>query len=1294
MSVAAFREYRDALNQKLATGQAGERSHYSALEDLLETLSEGLTVTCEPRRVAVGAPDFIITRGQTPVGYVECKDVGDALDPVERSEQLKRYLSLPNLILTNYLEFRWYAEGEWRATAHLGRQDPEGKVHLTGEGAAEVEELLQQFFAYQVVTIGTAEELAERLAWLAHLLRDIVIGTFNQDDKPLQPLLETFSETLLPDLSEEVFADMYAQTLAYGLFSACFELRRPPANSSSGTGFQPVEGGQEHSGGKPELPRRRVHFTRENAFSHLPPTNPFLRDLFYHISGPQMPEEIAWAVDQIVALLNAANLSEIAKDFAHQPGRQDPVVHFYETFLRAYDPKERQIRGVYYTPEPVVAYIVRSLDWLLREKFDKELGLADPNVYILDPACGTGTFLYFVIQQIHQNVVGHSGPGAWPAYARENLLGRIFGFELLMAPYTIAHMKLAILLRDLGYEFAGDERLGIYLTNSLEEAVKVSERLPFGQFIAEEANAAADIKREKPIMVVLGNPPYSVSSANQGTHIEELMDRYKEAVRSERNIQPLSDDYIKFLRFAHDRIERTGYGVVGMITNHSWLSGLIHRGMREELMKTFPEIYVLDLHGNARIGETTPEGGKDENVFDIQQGVAISLMVRPGRTGVPPVEGGEVGSTGFQPVEEGQGPSGWKPELPKEEDKVRHADLWGLREGKYDRLRETEISRTSWEELSPTAPNHFFIPRDLTRESEYHQGWSLSEVFPVNSTGLETGKDEFFIDFEEAKLLGRAQAIEDASTGNHILEEKYGLRDTSGWKFTTKRQKALAQKTHGDITRLSYRPFDNRVVYFSPILRRQHFQVMHHMLYDNLGLVAPRQVTRLPYDSCLAVSTVSEYKLGSHDRNSNLFPLYVYPEEGELEGLGAEGRRPNLNPEFVAEFAEKLGLEFVPEGQGDLERGTPLYPSSTGFQPVTSDLRRTRRNLPHWEQAGATHFITFRLREGELTPVERQIMLDACLFWRQRRCIVEAVVVMPDHVHVLARPLPKPGEAGGRKYYSLSQILHSVKSYTANEINRRRGDSGPLWVEERFDRIVRDEAEFLEKLRYMANNPVKAGLCRNEQEYEFYWQRQEEQGHRLEAYATGEERTFGPEDVFYYAYAVFHSPTYRERYAEFLKIDFPRLPLTSDRALFAALVEKGRRLVDLHLMRDTGRIGPQPMLQGEGDYVVEKVRYVEGASEGEPPQQPPPGGASAAPTGAAGGRVYVNATQYFSGVEPEVWEFHIGGYQVCHKWLKDRKGRQLTYDDIAHYQKIVLALRETRQLMQEIDKVIPRWPIE
>ncbi|MFQ6044568.1 MAG: N-6 DNA methylase, partial [Candidatus Poribacteria bacterium] len=566
-----------------------------------------------------------------------------------------------------------------------------GEIKIRADGVEAVSELLQRFFDQQVPTVGSPQELAERMARLTRFIRDTLINIFQQEGKSgkLHIQLNTFRELLVPDLKPEQFADMYAQTIAYGLFAARVNA---PLNEDS----------------------PRIH-----AAIKLVETNAFLGRLFYQIAGPDLDMSVAYAADDLAGLLARVDMDAILQNFGKRTRQDDPVRHFYETFLAAYDPKLREKRGVYYTPEPVVSYIVKSLDYLLKTRFSRPMGLADTETLILDPAVGTATFLYSVVNNIHDTLVEIGQEGAWKSYVPQHLIPRLFGFELLMAPYAVAHLKLSVLFNELGYKLSKDERLNIFLTNALEEPIQREETLGFAGFISEEGNQAADIKKNKPIMVVLGNPPYSVSSANKGKYIDDLMALYKEAVRGERNIQPLSDDYIKFIRFAHGRIKRTGYGVIGMITNHSYLSGLIHRGMRKALMDDFSEIYVLDLHGNSLMKEQPPEGGKDENVFDIQQGVAISLFVRQNG----------VGRTA----------------------KVYHADLWGLRENKYRWLSENDVRTTEWCELKPgVTSNYFFVPKDFDLQAEYEKGWSVADIFPVNSTGIKTHRDHFVIDFDEA----------------------------------------------------------------------------------------------------------------------------------------------------------------------------------------------------------------------------------------------------------------------------------------------------------------------------------------------------------------------------------------------------------------------------------------------------------------------------------------------------------------------------------------------------------------
>ena len=615
MSESALRSYLGKLEQEYRKGDATEHSYRPAFKELIDTLghAQHISATNEPKRGAHGAPDYRVVRKQGQnlftIGYVEAKDIGKALAEEEKSEQMKRYrANLHNLILTDYLEFRWYLNGEQRKTVRLARLGANGRFTLEQDGLHNVEQLLQAFLGTSAEPISQPRDLAERMARLTRMVRDTVVQAFAAHEAPaaLRDLHQAFEDVLIPDLSVPDFA-------------ACYNHRGP----------QP--------------------FRRQDANHEIPKTNPFLRKLFNTISGSDLDDESFMRfVDDLAQLLTQADMAAILRGFGKSTRQEDPVVHFYETFLSAYDPKLRELRGVYYTPEPVVSYIVRSVDSLLKTHFNCPNGLAErhaagkPDVLLLDPACGTGTFSYMVIDLIRERFRQQNQAGMWSAYVREHLLPRLFSFELLMAPYAVAHLKLGMQLAGLdlpeaeranwAYDFQSDERLGIYLTNTLDEAAKRSQLL-FGGYISDEANEAAKVKKDYPVMVVLGNPPYSYESANNGEWISKLIRDYYQVdgkPLGERNPKGLQDDYVKFIRFAQWRIEQTGYGILAFITNHGYLDNPTFRGMRQSLMQTFDDIYVLDLHGNSKKKERTPDGGKDENVFDIQQGVAIGIFVKRG----------------------------------------------------------------------------------------------------------------------------------------------------------------------------------------------------------------------------------------------------------------------------------------------------------------------------------------------------------------------------------------------------------------------------------------------------------------------------------------------------------------------------------------------------------------------------------------------------------------------------------------------------------------------------------------
>lgn len=1068
----AVTDYLKAVDGELRRGCATEHSYRPALKDLIEGLGTGAAAVNEPKRSECGAPDFLVSKRNLPLGYIEAKDVGVDLNAVERSAQMKRYLpALENLILTNYLEFRWYVNGELRRTVRAGHAVGE-RVQADKDGAAALEDLLREFAAHTPATIRRPKELATRMANLAHMVRDIIVNAFEKDEASdmLKDWRAAFAQTLILDLERPErtgdFADMFAQTIAYGLFSARVLDQRPET------------------------------FSRPEAQTLIPKSNPFLHNFFYQITGPALDDEpFAPFVEDLVAVLGHTDMSKVLKDFGAARRSSDPVFHFYETFLAEYDPKLRESRGVYYTPDPVVSYIVRSVDHLLKTKFKLPNGLADDSmvqidnrnperrtsddsmrrktechrVLILDPACGTGTFLYDIIAHIRQGFIDRNDAGMWPGYVKNSLLPRLFGFELMMAPYAIAHFKLSLQLaaRDLPaeeaarwrYEMNPDDRLRIFLTNTLEDMHEMSGLPLFARWIAEETEKANEVKRDLPIMVICGNPPYSGHSENNGPWISELIDDYKFVngePLGERNSKWLQDDYVKFIRFAQWRLDQSGSGILAFISNNGYLDNPTFRGMRWSLMQSFNDIYILNLHGSTKKKETTPDGDKDENVFDIQQGVCIGIFVKIPNS--------------------------------KRKCQIHYADLWGDRKSKYEVLSKQNLKTTKFSKIKSSSPNHLFIAQDDERQEEYHLGYELLEIFDKQSMGVTTARDKFAVAWKREELRERLERFIDLPSEDARREFKLG-KDARDWKVELAQDDIRKSGFSAELfTSYSYRPFDDRIIYYTGktkgLICMPRKEVMQHLNNrDNPALCFIRRSREDLVSNFFVTKGIVDKTILSSADNANVAPLYLYPSAGELD-LEQTARKPNLSKAFIESFSGKLGLEFILDGRGDLDRD------------------------------------------------------------------------------------------------------------------------------------------------------------------------------------------FGPEDVFHYIYAVLHSPTYRRRYADFLKIDFPRIPLTSDRGLFANLVALGSELSALHLMESSALdnfITSFPVAGGNE------------VARGYPKY--------------ADRRVYINKQQYFDRVPEDIWQFTIGGYQVCDKWLKDRRERTLSYDDLAHYQRIVVALRETGRIMDEIDAVICKWPV-
>lgn len=610
---AAYKKYLQNMDALYSGGEAREESYYPALKQFLESSFEGLvSVIAQPKRNIAGTPDFLIKRtaSNSLTGYIEAKHLDEKdLYGIAETEQLERYReSLPNLILTNFLEFHLYRDGRLIDAVRLTDAKSlfiEVKAPKSLKNLELLNLLFEKFLSFSIPSINTSKTLAIELAKRTRLLQFIISEEIKDGNPDLKGFYEAFKDNLMPSLTEEKFADTYSQTITYGLFSS--RMKHNPPLLPSGKGE--VEG-----------------FSRLTAYQNIPATIPFLKRLFYFLTGPNLPQSIEWIVDDIAGVLENTDIDAIHRELHTESWIDDPVIHFYETFLSKYNPSEREKSGVYYTPPPVVSFIVKSINKLLKDKFGKTEGLADTSVIILDPASGTMTFPTQAIKLIKKELDLSGKTGLFPSLVKEHILENFYAFEFLVAPYVIGHFKASLVLEDMGYSLLDNERFKFYLTNSLD--MDLPKQSSFLTDLAKEGEMAHKVKEDVPVLVIMGNPPYSVSSDNKSPFIEELMEDYKKDVRDERNIQPLSDDYIKFLRFAQWKIEKTGKGIVGFITNNSYLSGLIHRGMRKRLFDTFDETYILNLHGSSRTGEKPPDGVIDENVFNIQQGVAIALFVK------------------------------------------------------------------------------------------------------------------------------------------------------------------------------------------------------------------------------------------------------------------------------------------------------------------------------------------------------------------------------------------------------------------------------------------------------------------------------------------------------------------------------------------------------------------------------------------------------------------------------------------------------------------------------------------
>lgn len=909
--------YVDEIRELYASGQTTEHSFRPALARLFQAIDPDLAVINEPKRlVDVGAPDFVFSRNGISIGWAEAKDIGKDVRKFATGdyskEQKGRYTKgLPNLIYTNGLDFEFIQNGE--SVDFITIADLIPTLPPRPENFPVLERRLKDFASQSPVSITSAKRLAEMMAGKAAIIKDImgralVADTGAGEATELTDQYDGLKASLIHDITIADFADIYAETIAYGLFAA------------------------------------RLHDTTEATFSRtealelLPKSNPFLRNLFVYIAGPNLDDRLVRMIDDLCDIFRATSLADLLKDFGKFTARNDPFLHFYETFLAEYNPAKRKARGVWYTPEPVVNFIVRAVDDVLKSEFGLADGLADTSkvqvdwdtgqtdkkgrpvtikkdvhrVQVLDPATGTGTFLAEVIKLVAGRVQGIA-PGQWSSYVERDLIPRLHGFELLMASYAMCHMKLDMMLTEMGYRPSGNPpRLSVYLTNSLEEGERVEQTLPFARWISEEAKGANTIKRDQPIMCVIGNPPYSGESANKGAWIMGLMEAYKQEPGGkqklqERNPKWINDDYVKFIRFAEHMIAKNGEGVLGFITNHGYLDNPTFRGMRWHLMNTFDRIHVLDLHGNSKKKEVSPDGSSDKNVFDIMQGVAIVIAVKR-----------KADAKGAKKLAQ-----------------VHHGDLWGNRSAKYDALWAGNAASLAPAELTHKAPTYPFVQRDYAVEEVYSEGFSVAKLMPVNSVGIVTARDALTIDMEKEALWKRVQDF--PVLDGDALREKYALgKDVRDWTVAFAKADVVANFGRKYLVPLAYRPFDIRWTYYTGNSRGFHCyprsEVMRHLQKGpNIAAMICRQTIQEKWHHLTVSETAIDDSCVSNlsRERGYAMPLYLYPDEQDLD----QSIRVNFDHKLYAKIRASAGLT------GKAPAPETAMVESGAFRTATGDAR-------------------------------------------------------------------------------------------------------------------------------------------------------------------------------------------------------------------------------------------------------------------------------------------------------------------------------------------------------------------
>lgn len=873
-----MREYIKELNRIYADGDATEHSYRLALINLIKRISSDTTLINEAQRIQCGQPDITIKRNNLPVGYIETKDVDTDLDKLQgyEKEQQERYLrGLSNLVYTDYINFIFYVDGIEAERIRIAKVSG-NKIAGISDNYEKFQELVKNTCARNQ-QIKSADKLAEIMAGKAKLIRNVLYDLLiNGKTTSLRVQLECFRQTLIHDLDETRFADIYAQTITYGFFVARLNDDTPET------------------------------FSRLEAAELVSKNNPFLQHLFTYISGANIDECLIWLIDDLVNLFKNVVPSTLLRPENINVSLVDPFIHFYETFLNYYDKTETKKRGVVYTPLPVVRFIIKNVDYVLKNEFWLNNGLIDTSeisyksklpwsrkgkasfntlqmhkVQILDPATGTGSFLAELIKYMYKAF--RDKQSLWNNFVDSALFDKIYGFELLMTPYAICHLKLNGVLKETGIK-ATNKRFQIYLTNTLESSQNIGQ-IPFAEWLTDEAQQAQTVKTDTPIMVIMGNPPYKGESANGHLYTNELKE-YKKGL-NEKNPKWINNDYVKFIRFAQQMVEKNKEGIVAYITDNGYLNNPTFRCMRHSLLKTFNKIYILNLHGHVLDKECDPNGTKDENIFNIKQGVCIAIFIKNQKS--------------------------------KSLAKVHYVDIYGTKEHKFECLNTLTLDSVEFEDLRLKSPDYLFVPQP---QEKTKKSFKLNDLFLEASSCVTTLKGQFAIDYSIDELNTKLYTLFEAP----IADAENVLHDYLNNKFNIRNIRKETKYQSKAIYPLSYRVFDDRFIYYhKTLLERDRKKIMENFLSKgNLGLIYRRQQLENNQSFYFLTKHITSDGFIRSDSSGSevVAPLYIYKPKDLLNNK--DYREHNLNMDIVQELKQKMNLTFTPEKENTKGTFAPI----------------------------------------------------------------------------------------------------------------------------------------------------------------------------------------------------------------------------------------------------------------------------------------------------------------------------------------------------------------------------------